>query len=100
MCEIQNDKSEMPSYEVILKRKYMQFYDVWNIGKQLVYSNARQYGKQQKPVKLRIGCEFTSSKLGILRGKYIVVLTDDNDGILDEVVDKAFNPILSPEHRC
>ena len=28
------------------------------------------------------------------------MLTDDNDGILDEVVDKAFNPILGPEHRC
>ena len=43
MCEIQNDKSEMPSYEVILKRKYMQFYDVCNVGKQLVYINARHY---------------------------------------------------------
>jgi hypothetical protein len=50
----------MPSYEIIIKHNYTEFNDVWNESKKLLYRNARAYmEQQQKPLKVRIGVEFT-----------------------------------------
>jgi hypothetical protein len=50
----------MPSYEIIINRKYTEFSKVWNECKILVHRNYRAYmEQQQKPVKLRLGVELT-----------------------------------------
>jgi hypothetical protein len=53
----------MPSYEIIINRNHNEFSKVWNECKRPLYRNSRAYmEKQQKPVKLRIGIEFTIFK--------------------------------------
>jgi hypothetical protein len=61
-CFLKNE-TIMPSYEIIINRNYNDFSKVWNECKRLLYINSRVYmEKQQKPVKLRIGVEFTIVK--------------------------------------
>ena len=61
---MENEVSEMPYYEIIIKRDYVAFYKVWDEYKQPLYRYGRQYmEKRQKPLLIRIGCEVTIFKL-------------------------------------
>ena len=59
-----NKESEMPSYEVIIKQKYItDFSIICNICKIPLYKHARAYmDEKQKPVKVVVGCHFTIFK--------------------------------------
>ena len=47
---MENEVSEMPSYEIIIKRNYVEFYKVWDEYKQPLYRYATKYmEKRQKP---------------------------------------------------
>ena len=70
--------SMMPSYEVIIKRDTLYFDIAWNACKQPLYKYAKNYmEKQQKPLKLRVGCEFTIIKVKELREDMNIFLEDD-----------------------
>jgi hypothetical protein len=61
---LQKNETIMPSYEIIIKRNYQEFYTVWNECITLLYRNARHYmEQQQKPLKVRVGVEFTICKV-------------------------------------
>ena len=62
--QIQNEESEMPSYEVIIKHKDLTVCSiVWGICKIPLYRYARQYiNNTQKPLKVVVGCDFTMFK--------------------------------------
>ena len=60
---MKNIDSMMPSFEVIIKRDTTYFNIAWNECKQPVYKYAKNYmGKQQKPLKIRVGYEFAFFK--------------------------------------
>jgi hypothetical protein len=62
--KFQKNDTIMPSYEIIIKRKYQEFYKVWNECITLLYRHARHYmEQQQKPLKVRVGVEFTIFKV-------------------------------------
>jgi hypothetical protein len=74
----------MPSYEIIIKNNYFEFEDVWNESYRLLYRNARAYMEQhQKPLKVRIGVDFTIYKPIPLEdgGMSMDFLNDDEDEV-------------------
>ena len=53
----------MPSFEIIIKRYTTDCPIVWDECKRPLYRYARSHMEnQQKPLKVRVGCEFTSFK--------------------------------------
>ena len=61
--KIQNQESEMPSFEVIIKRHTTDCSLVWDASKIPLYRYARSHmEKQQKPLKVSSGCGFTIVK--------------------------------------
>ena len=80
----------MPSYEIILKRKYDNVYLVWKDSSRLLYRHSRHYIEHhQKPLNLRIGCELTTFKRKITNDEAVEFDNDDSDddeGIMMEEV--------------
>ena len=53
----------MPSYDVILKQDTVDSSIVWDECKRPLYRYARHHMEnQQKPLKVRVGCDFTIFK--------------------------------------
>ena len=70
----------MPSYEIILKRKYDNVYLVWKDSSRLLYRHSRHYIEHhQKPLNLRIGCELTVFKRKITNDEAVEFVNDDSD---------------------
>ena len=72
----------MPSYDVILKQDTVDSSIVWDECKRPLYRYGRRHMEnQQKPLKVRVGCDFTIFKpmpIGDMN-IYIYFLNDDED---------------------
>ena len=79
--EHKNKESEMPSYEVIIKQKFItDFSTVWNMCKIPLYRHARAYmDEKQKPVKVVVGCYFTIYKPKPVGDMNMDFLNDDEE---------------------
>ena len=78
---MENEESEMPSYEIIFKHKYINdFSIVWGICKIPLYRHARKYiDIKQKPFKIVVGCEFTIFKPLPIDDMNMDFLNDDEE---------------------
>ena len=100
---MKNEVSEMPSYEIIIKRNYVEFYKVWDEYKQPLFRYATKYmEKRQKPLKIRVGCEFAIFKV---RESYDndmtdFLTTDYYEDKIDEIVGTPTTAILEDEDRA
>ena len=60
LIKIKHEESVMPSYEIILKRNYLLVLRSMAKYSRFLCINATHYMEtQQKPIKLRVGFEFT-----------------------------------------
>ena len=81
----------MPSYEIIINRDYNDFTKVWNECKRPLYRHSRDYmEQQQKPLKVRIGVNFT-----FYRPKTILELDEHINFLNDEEIEKFLKDIKS-----
>ena len=91
----------MPSYEVILKRDYQHFYKAWDECKQPLYINSRYYiEQQQKPLRVRIGCEFTIYKIKAIHDDMTIFLYDDEGDDISAIVGDTHDCNLYGPNAC
>ena len=71
----------MPSFEIIIiKRHTTDFSIVWDECKRSLYRYARSHmEQQQKPLKVRVGCDFTIFKPMPIGDMNMSVLNDDEE---------------------
>jgi hypothetical protein len=78
----------VPSYEIIIKRKYTEFDKVWDECKRLLYKHSRDcMEKLQKTIKLRLGVDFAIFKLKPYNPDDIDFLNDDDEPV--PIVNKS-----------
>ena len=86
----------MPTYELILKREYNQFANAWDECETLLYSNARHYNeKQQKTLRVRIGCEFGIFQIREMNDEMTICVEDDER---NEIHDMVATPVEELPH--